>query len=158
MSTSPVSHILSVLIVHLCFASANLFKHSKTRKNFKHLNGPASAAGVIFCLQFPVACCILDTLALCGSFPLSSLLPLFYNLHSDFSRPCADVWVHPRCCEAPVHCFSCQWRRKQNWAEFGSSSRNGEYTAFKLTTIMLRPHQLFLVFAASLELRARVWP
>lgn len=42
-----------------------------------------------------ISCCLLHfrsaALALCGSFPLSSLLLLFYKFYSNFSWPCTDM-------------------------------------------------------------------
>lgn len=143
--TSSVLHIWSVLIVHFCFVSANLFIYAKTQKKTKHLGEPASAAQLIifffFCQQFPVACRIFETML--GTLRLiSSLLFLFYNLYSVFSRPCTDIRVHRWCCEAFIHYFSCQRRRKHELTRIPEQLQNGEFTTFKLRTIVLRPHPL----------------
>lgn len=52
VSTSSGLHVLSVLIVHLCFVSANFFHIFKNQKKTKHLAEAASAAQVIFVSNF----------------------------------------------------------------------------------------------------------
>lgn len=134
MCPHPFLHILSALIVHLCFVSANLFIYSKT----KHLGEPASAAQVIFCAQFPVACCILD--------------PLLWHSVAHFLSPpisTATFHGHARLWQSPP---SMLWGistllflsviQEAELMQIPEQLQKGEYTAFKLWTAMLRPHPL----------------
>lgn len=114
---------LSVLILHLCFVSANLFIYLTSKRKLSTLVNQHLQLKLFFVGNFLLLAAFY-TRCFGTLWLISFLLPpfaLLQFLRRLFSAMHGYYRDHRCCCEAFVHYFSCQWYRQQNWHESRSS-------------------------------------